>query len=99
MKLFLWILVGLVTIAIAAWIITANEGPQNPFLLALVVIVFCVPPIGGLWMMYVSIRYEKHPLRMILLAYFVPYAFLWYYFERVRPGKHVRRNDTQTDMT
>ncbi len=40
-------------------------------------------------MLYMAIRYEKHPLPMVLLA-FVPFAFFWYYFERVRPGKLVR---------
>jgi hypothetical protein len=42
-------------------------------------------------MMYMSIRYEKHPLPMVLLAAFIPFSFLWYYFERVRRGK-LRRN-------
>lgn len=99
MKLFLWIVVGFVTVGLAAWIITANNGPQNPLLMALVIVVFCVPPLGAFWMLYMSIRYEKHPLPMILLALFVPYTFLWYYFERIRPRKHIDRDSVQSRMS
>jgi hypothetical protein len=90
MKLFLWILLGVVVAGLAFWTIT-TEGPQNPFLVFLVVVVFAIPPIGAFWMLYMAIRYETHPLPMILMA-FVPYAFLWYYFERVRAGKLMKAN-------
>ena len=90
MKLFMWILLGFVVAGLAFWTI-ATEGPQNPFLVFLVVVVFAVPPVGAFWMLYVAIRYEMHPLPMVFMA-FVPYAFLWYYFERVRPGKLIREN-------
>lgn len=43
--------------------------------------------------MYMSIRYEKKPLPMLALALFVPFTFVWYYFERVRPGKLARNRD------
>ena len=90
MKLFMWILLGFVVAGLAFWTI-AIEGHQNPFLVFLVVVVFAVPPVGAFWMLYVAIRYEMHPLPMVFMA-FVPYAFLWYYFDRVRPGKLVREN-------
>jgi hypothetical protein len=51
---------------------------------------FGAPSLGGFWMVYMVIRYEKSPGPMIVLA-FVPFAFLWYYFERVRFCKHVSR--------
>jgi hypothetical protein len=41
-------------------------------------------------MLYRAIRYEKRPLPYVFLA-FVPYAFLGYYFERVR-GKKLESN-------
>ena len=44
-------------------------------------------------MMYMAIRHEKRPLPIILLA-FLPYTFLWYYFERVKPQKHLPREST-----
>jgi hypothetical protein len=46
--------------------------------------------VGLFWMLYVVIRYEKRPFPFVLLA-FIPYAFVWYYFERYRPGKHLTR--------
>jgi len=41
-------------------------------------------------MAYICIRYEKNPLPLVVLALCVPFTFLWYYFERVRPGKLTR---------
>ena len=46
---------------------------------------------GAFWLLYVAVRFEKHPLPFILLA-FLPYGFLGYYFERVRPNKHKTRD-------
>jgi len=60
-------------------------------LVFLVVVIFAMPSIGAFWMLYMATRYETQPLPMMFLA-FVPYAFLWYYFERVRPGKLMRAN-------
>jgi len=39
--------------------------------------------IGFLWMLYQVIRYEIHPWRFILLS-FLPFSFVWYYYERYR---------------
>ena len=86
MKLLLWILLGFVVAGIAFWTLV-TESLQNPFLVFLVVVIFAAPSIGAFWMLYMAIRFEKHPLPFILLA-FVPYGFLGYYFERVRPKKH-----------
>jgi len=46
-------------------------------------------------MLYMAIRYETQPLPMMFLA-FVPYAFLWYYFERVRAGTLMRQIGDKT---
>lgn len=35
----------------------------------------------ALWMLYQAIRYEIRPWRFILLS-FLPFSFIWYYFER-----------------
>jgi hypothetical protein len=61
--------------------------PENPLVLIVVFLIYAVGPLGAFWMLYMAIRYERHPLPMILLA-FLPYSFLWYYFERVHPKKH-----------
>jgi hypothetical protein len=87
MKMFLWILLGLFVSGLAFWITITPGVPRNPLLTFLVVVVFAAPSFGAFWMLYVAIRHEKHPLPMMLLA-FIPYTFLWYYFERVRPGKY-----------
>src|SRR5260221_6095298 len=96
MKLLLWILLGFVVAGLAFWTIV-TEGPQNPFLVFLVVVVFAMPSIGAFWMLYMPIRYETQPLPLMFLA-FVPYAFLWYYFERVRPGKLKRQIGEKTGI-
>ncbi len=88
MKLVLWILLGLFVSGLAFWMVTTPGIPRSPLLILLVIVVFAVPPFGAIWMVYIAIRYEKHPLPMILLA-MLPYTFLWYYFGRVRPGTHL----------
>ena len=86
MKMLLWILVGLFVTGLAFWMITVPGLSRNPVVVLMVVVVFVIPPVGAFWMLYMSIRHEKHALPMILLA-LIPYTFLWYYFERVKPGK------------
>lgn len=91
MKLFLWILLGFAVAGLAFWMVTVSGIPRSPLFVFLLVAVFGASPVGTFWMFYVVIRNEKHPWPLILLA-FVPYAFLWYYFERVRPGRNIRHN-------
>lgn len=55
----------------------------HPLLTALVAAIFGVPAIATYWMIYDAVRYEKRPWPYIVLA-FVPYLFIWHYFERVR---------------
>ena len=52
-----------------------------------VVPIFSLQPFFGFWMLYQAIRYEAKPLWYVLLAAFVPFASIWYYFERYRPRK------------
>lgn len=88
MKLLLYIVVGFVAMAIAVLVITRGQALEtNPAILFGLLILFGIPPMGAFWMAYMAIRYEKNPFPMLLLAFFVPFTFLWYYFERVRPGK------------
>jgi hypothetical protein len=91
MKMFLWILFGLFVTGLAFWIITIPGISRNPLFMVLVVLVFAVPPLGAFWMLYMSVRHEEHPLPLMLLA-FLPYTFLWYYFDRVRTGKLSRNS-------
>ena len=91
MKMLLWILLGLLVAGSAFLILILQGVPRNPLLTFLIVVIFVVSPVGSFWMLYMSIRHEKHPLPIVLLA-FIPYSFLWYYFERVRPGNLLREN-------
>ena len=73
--------------ALAALLITRGQAPEsNRVILFGFVALFGISPIGAFWMMYMSIRYEKHPLPIVLLS-FIPFTFLWYYLERVCPRK------------
>jgi hypothetical protein len=93
-KLLLYIAGGFVAIALAALLITQGKAPDsNPLMLLAFVSLFGIAPLGAFWMIYMSIRYEKHPLPMVLLALFIPFTFLWYYAERVRPRKLGRNRD------
>ena len=91
MKLLIYIVGGFAAMAAAALLIARGQAPEShPAILFAFVALFAIPPVGAFWMMYMSIRYEKNPFPMVMLA-FVPYTFLWYYFERVRPGKLLRQ--------
>jgi hypothetical protein len=67
----------------ALWIFFSSWSPTNTLELAAVIIFFGGHPLGGFWMIYRAIRYERRPVRYVVLA-FVPLSFLWYYVERVR---------------
>jgi len=92
-KLAFYIAGGFAALFLAVILLVGNKTPDtSPFILFLFVALFGIPPFGAFWMMYMSIRYEKNPLPLIVLA-FLPFTFLWYYFERVRPGKVRRTRD------
>lgn len=44
---------------------------------------FFIGPLGTIWMLYDSFRYERKPWPYAIVA-FVPYVFIWHYFEHVR---------------
>jgi hypothetical protein len=97
MRHLFWALLMLAAVILGVWIVLGPWNPRNNFELFAVMFFFMGTPIGGFWMIYRSIRYEKKPLGYVILA-FVPLAFLWYYFERVRPFKfqtphHAAQND------
>src|SRR5437660_11379298 len=93
MKLLFWILLGFATVAVTTWVIMTPGKPQNPSLILVLMIVYAAAPVGTFWMLYAVVRRENRPLPMVLLA-FVPFAFLWYYFEHVR-GQMPREHLTQ----
>ncbi len=96
MKIFLYVLLGFGVTALAFWMVVSPWFPRNPLVVLLTFAFFGAPSIGAFWMLYIAIRYERRPLPIILLA-FLPYTFLSYYFERVRPKKHMTRGSTAGD--
>jgi hypothetical protein len=48
--------------------------------------VVILQPFFTFWMVYQAIRYERRPLPFVVIACF-PFAFIWYYIERVRPRR------------
>lgn len=87
MKILLLIVLACSTTAAAVWAIMTPGAPPGSLFWPLTLAVFVIPPVGASWMLYLSIRHESHPLPLVFLS-FVPYAFLWYYFERVRTGTY-----------
>jgi hypothetical protein len=90
MKTFFWILLIAALSAFAFWVVVGPWFPKSPLVIFALVAFFGMPNLGAIWMLYVSIRSERHPLPFVVLA-LVPYSFLWYYFERFRPGEQTRR--------
>ena len=84
LKPLLYILIGFVGFGLAIYLVAGDRVPEShPLIMGAFILLFAVPPVGAFWMMYACIRYEKKPFPVLLLA-FVPFSFLWYYFERHR---------------
>jgi len=92
----LWlVLIGALCV-LWGWIVVGPWTPHNPIAMMLVAVLFTVPNVGALWMMYVAIRYEPTPFLFVALA-FIPFSFVWYYFERYRKAQHLtRESDSAT---
>jgi hypothetical protein len=92
MRTLLWIfLIGGLTL-LAFWVVVGPWFPQNSVVIGAIAASFGLSASGGFWMLYMAVRYERHPLRFVALS-LLPFAFIWYYVERVRPGKHRTRAD------
>ena len=57
---------------------------------AVLVLICITAPLGAYWMVYQSIRYEKHVGRYVLYS-FIPFLFIWYYRERYRNRQRMQR--------
>jgi len=89
MKLWLWVLIGMSVAGLSFWLIVITGA--NPVPVTVFVVTVVVASVGAFWMMYVALRCEKNPWPMFWLVAFVPFASLWYYFERVRHSKRLMR--------
>jgi hypothetical protein len=94
-KRLVWISLGILSFALGVTIVffypfkhplKDELGSASVVILPLLALqAFC-----GLWMLYHAIRYETKPVPCIFLAAFVPFSYIWYYIERVRPLEQAR---------
>jgi hypothetical protein len=95
-KRALWLSAGAASIAITWAIViypyghTLNDD-QLTRLIIVAAPIWVLQPFGSLWMLYQAVRHEAKPFFYVLLTLFVPFAFVWYYVERVRPGKQTSK--------
>ena len=93
MKLVLYVVAGFAVMLLAVTLVALVHDPPTGLALFALWVLFAIPTFGAFWMMYMAVRYEREPVSLILLAIFIPFTFVWYYFERVRPRKvHPVRN-------
>ena len=86
-RMIRWILAGMATAGLAFWMVVSPEFPGAASIETVVFVCAALATsVGSFWMMYVAIRYETKPLSFVLVS-FLPFSFVWYYFERVRPNK------------
>jgi hypothetical protein len=90
-RLLLRVLIGLGVIALTVWLLIGPWFPTSPVGVFLTSAFYGEASAGAVWMIYMVIRCEKRPIPMVVLAC-LPFTFLWYYFDRVRPGKHLSRS-------
>jgi len=86
MKRFLWALIAVTLNLFLFWVVVGPWYPTNRAAMIFIATLFGLPAVGGFWMLYSAVRYEKRPVPFALLA-FLPFSFLWYYFERIRVRK------------
>lgn len=91
MKVVLYVLLGLALTGVAALIVLSPWRPANSFESLLVIAYFAFAGIGQWWMIFMVLRHEPKMLPLLLAAFLLPFSFIWYYFERVRPGHSTRR--------
>jgi len=87
-KLWLYSVGGSIVAVLSVFLLLflgRNQDPNSLLMFIIVAPPFAVPALGALWMIKTIIREEPRPWPLIALAGFIPFAFLWYYFERVRP--------------
>jgi len=81
-NLVAFLILGTLTV-FAVWVVFSSWVPKTPLGLFGVMAFFIGAPIGNLWMLYHWVMREKPPVAYFLLV-FVPYGFVWYYFNRAR---------------
>lgn len=89
-KLWLYSLGGFIATVLLVFALLFLGRNQDPNSLGMFIIVappFAFMALGGLWMIKTALLEEPKPWPLITLASIVPFAFLWYYYERVKPAR------------
>jgi len=60
---------------LAVWIVVGPWFPKSSIEAFSVVAFFGLSALGGFWMLYTAVRYERRPLLFLFLA-LIPYAFI-----------------------
>jgi hypothetical protein len=89
LQMFVFTVIAVATV-IASWVVFSSWIPKGTMIFVATVLFFVASPIGAFWMLYDCAVREKPPFVYFLFA-LVPYAFVWYYFDRVRP-RNARRS-------
>ncbi len=92
MKKFWWVPLSVGFVCFYAWFTIGSATPNPSIFILPIVLIVMLGNIGTFWMWYVAIRWEVRPLPFLLLG-FLPFSFLWYYFERYRGGRHKTRSN------
>jgi hypothetical protein len=61
----------------------------NSLFFAVLFPLHAIGSLGGFWMLYQVVRYEKHVAKYIVIA-LIPFMFVWYYLGRYRMRQTVR---------
>ncbi len=91
MKAPLWTLLIVALTAIGVWLFFGPWFPRTTWEMTVYVAFFMASGLGGMWALYMIVRHETRIFPVILIA-FVPYGFLWYYFERMRRNGPPKRH-------
>jgi hypothetical protein len=95
-KRLVWICLGILSFAFGLTMVFFYPF-KHPFIVeigraaAVIMPVLFLQPFCGIWMLYQVIRYEAKPLPYVILVAFVPFSYVWYYIERVRPRNRLAR--------
>ena len=85
-KTLLWLIPILIGCGVFLTICINPSALKDRLFFPVLIMFGLIAPVGGLWAIYRCIRYEKTPWRYIAIVVFIPFGFLWYYFEKYRQG-------------
>lgn len=101
MKRLVWICLGILSFGFGLTMVFFYPF-RHPFLeeigrgAVVIMPILFLQPLCGIWMLYQVVRYEAKPLPYVFLVAFVPFSYIWYYVEKVRPRKEARTKGMET---